>query len=480
MSYGIYIGSNLTADNSVLLGGSGDEPSSHWLVVRPRRKHEAGATITVGVTDRANIPGELSEIPQVPETAKYLAHYYSEYEGFPAPLTNGGLNEHGVAARDIWSPSRRELIQMTKTPQRGPQYSDLSRIVMERARSAREAAEIVGALIDQYGYSTYGGNSHLFADADEGWALVEMAGSAGLWVAERLGPDDVRLFYPGYILAIPHDYAGHPDYMGSPNLISFAVEQGWYDPAAGEPFDVKKVYGEGEGRQRSFRGDTSIADFEAMIRRKAGAVTLQDMMAFVRDPRISLDTTGYGQVAALRHDGRPELRALWAAPTASVTAPFVPYFMGVEDIPAEFSRHRYLTTDEAARFQDPNYAAQEATQYAFRVFKRLLYHTAERPERFLPEVVEALAAFESRMIDELEQVTRIAVTLLEAGEDELARSYLTDYSRTRSLAALDLGNALVNSIEARTKVLYGIRPPSQQVDGERVHCYFEGATFKSR
>ena len=30
-SYAIFVGSNLTEDGSTLLGGTGDEPSSHWL-----------------------------------------------------------------------------------------------------------------------------------------------------------------------------------------------------------------------------------------------------------------------------------------------------------------------------------------------------------------------------------------------------------------------------------------------------------------
>jgi dipeptidase len=88
---------------------------------------------------------------------------------------------------------------MTPKPQRGLNYSDLSKIVMERARTAREAVEIVGDLINKYGYATYGGNSHLFADADEGWVLIEFAGGRGLWVAQRLGPNDIRVSRPGYI-----------------------------------------------------------------------------------------------------------------------------------------------------------------------------------------------------------------------------------------------------------------------------------------
>ena len=164
-SYAIFVGNHLAADGGTMLGGTGDEPSSHWLEIVPRKTYPSGATIRAGVDARANFPGEFIEIPQVRETARYITMNYSEYEGFPAPITNGGLNEFGVAVRDVWSSSRRELQDMTPKPQRGVNYSDLSRIVMERAHSAREAVEIVGNLIDRYGYATYGGNSHFFADA---------------------------------------------------------------------------------------------------------------------------------------------------------------------------------------------------------------------------------------------------------------------------------------------------------------------------
>lgn len=198
-SIAIYVGRNLTADSSVLLGGFGHEPSSHWYEITPRRRFARGTRIEVGITGDARIPGRRMTIPQVTETARFITTNYSEFAGFPPPLTNGGLNEHRVAARDVWSPSRQELRDMTPVPQTGLSYSDLSRIVMERATSARDAAEIVGRLIDEYGYATYGGNSHLFADPEEGWALIDYAGGQGLWAAERLGPDEVRVLYPGHI-----------------------------------------------------------------------------------------------------------------------------------------------------------------------------------------------------------------------------------------------------------------------------------------
>ena len=98
-SVAVYVGKNLTKDGGVILAGFGDEPSSHWLSIVPRRQHAAGETISVGGTPAAAMPGELITIPQVHETFRYIAMEYSYYRGLPAPLINGGLNEYRVAVR---------------------------------------------------------------------------------------------------------------------------------------------------------------------------------------------------------------------------------------------------------------------------------------------------------------------------------------------------------------------------------------------
>ena len=46
-SYAFYVGKNLTEDGSVLVGGTGEEVSSHWLQIFPARDHPANATIQV-------------------------------------------------------------------------------------------------------------------------------------------------------------------------------------------------------------------------------------------------------------------------------------------------------------------------------------------------------------------------------------------------------------------------------------------------
>jgi hypothetical protein len=344
---------------------------------------------------------------------------------------------------------------MTPKPQRGLNYSDLSRIVMERARTAREAVEIVGSLIDQYGEATYGGNSHLFADRDEGWVLIEFAGGKGLWIAERLGPDDIRVSRPGYIGEVPANYRNHPGFRGSANLISFAVEQGWYDPKSGKPFNANLAYGDGRMRQEA------VAMMEDRLRKLAGKIRLEDVIAAVRTPELTRDSAGYGQVAHLRKTSHPELGVLWVAATTSVTAPFIPYHLGVTDVPPEYQRHRYLSDGEASRYMDREWQGIESTRYAFAVFKRLFYLTNEHREEFLPEVASALVAFESRLVESLPVVERTALKLFEVGEPELARAHLTYHSSTEAMNGLQLGEALSASIEARTKLKFGIRKPKQ-------------------
>lgn len=501
-SIGFYVGKNLTEDGSVLLGGFGHEPSSHWLEIVPSGEFPEGATTTVGITDEARMPGELMEIPQARQTNKYITSHYSEFAGFPAPLTNGGLNEHGVAARDIWSPSSERLLEFTDDVQTGPNYSDLSRIAMERASTAREAVEIVGSLIDRYGYSSYGGNSHLFADQNEGWVLVNYGGNQGLWAAERLGPDEARVSFPGYLNPFPVDFQDYPDeYLASDNFLDFAVEQGWFDPEENDEFDPQEVYAGWQPNERVVTethpwGNNVQGELEQELAKELAPVSVTDMLAYVRDPRWSHDRSGYGQVAHLTDRKHPELNVLWTAVTGAVATPYVPIYIGADDVPPEFKQHRYLTSDAASSWLAADYAPLEATRYATRDFKRLMYHTCENPRDFLQPVTAEIEAFEADLLREQKRVERRTSARLKSGRTDDARQMLTDYVEKRLLDSLDLGEDLIRVVEERTRDEYGIRLPggrdlpgetyraesqSMNVDDELqgaggaiVHCYREG------
>jgi len=467
VSYGLYIGKNHTADGIAYLGGYGDEPSSHWLEIVPRQQHPDGARITVGVTPQADLPGRLCDIPQVPQTARHLRVSYSYYKGVPAPLTNGGLNEHGVAVRDIWSGSRAELVAMTPPDQTGPNYSDLARLVLERARTARQGVELIGALIEEFGYSDYGGNSHLIADPEEAWVVIELSGGQKLWAAERLGADSIRASRPGFIGEIPVQEPAHPDYLYAPHLVSFAVEQGWFDPGVRRPFNLNQVYGDGKG---PWAGASWIEAEMARRAARPGKIGMADIVWAIRTERLTGDTAGYGQIVPLHEPGHDALRVLWHTQIGAMAAPFVPVFMGVRAVPEEYRQHRYLSAGESARFLDLRHFRNgragsvsqvpqgiESTRSASQIFKRLLYLIVQHSAVFLPEVTALWEAVERRLIAACPGVTQTAQILLDAGRSDLAADHLDYFTRTELLAALDLADAMARSIEARTRALYGIR-----------------------
>ena len=89
----------------------------------------------------------------------------------------------------------------------------------------------------------------------------------------------------------------------------------------------------------------------------------------------------------------------------------MPYRIGVQRIPPQYGKHRYLTKGEDAGFITEDWQIQEATEFAGRTFKRLMYFTCDHPEKFLPEVTEALVAFEDALIREQEMVVEAAETL---------------------------------------------------------------------
>lgn len=471
MSYGLYVGKNLTADGIAYLAGYGDEPSSHWLEIIPRQEHDARATIRVGVTADADLPGVITEIPQAKITARHIRVSYSYYKGVPAPLTNGGLNEHGVAVRDIWSPSRPELVAMTPLTQTGLNYSDLAHIVLERARTAREGVLLIGELVAKHGEATYGGNSHIIADSEEAWVVIQFSGGQGLWAAERLGPDSIRASRPGYIGEIPVNKARQADFLYSPNFVSFAVSQGWYDPAASTPFNANAIYGDGKGK---WAGVQWIEAEMAKRSNRPEKVRIEDVMWAVRTERLTGDTAGYGQVVPLAEPAYPELRLIWHTQIGAVAAPFVPVFMGVQKVPEEFRMHRYLTAGESSRFLDMRHAISsekesvsrvsqgvESTRSATQIFKRLLNLVFQQSDSYLSEVTAVWEAVEQRLLREQRSISKSAQILLSVKEHELAIQLLTYYTKTELLSGLDLAEKLAQSIEIRIRSLSAINATLQ-------------------
>ena len=248
--------------------------------------------------------------------------------------------------------------------------------------------------------------------------------------------------------------------LGPPHLIEAAVERGWYDPADG-PFDANAVYGDGKGRWDGVRW----MEGELGDRADSGGLTLADVAWAVRTERLTGDSAGYGQIVPLDQPGHDELRLLWHAPIGPVAAPFTPFFCGVEAIPVELGRHRYLGEGEAeslvhARDDNPRSPVPqrvEATPSAVAVYRRLLHLLAEHHEQFLPEVTPVWEALERDLAVGPAEARDAAHLLLDAGRGDLARALLTRFASSSATDALALAAAMADSMDLRSRVLYGIR-----------------------
>ncbi len=190
------------------------------------------------------------EIDQVPHTYGYFHGAF------------GYMNDNQVAFGESTIGNRRQMNNNTPTPKFD--ITALSMIAMERAKTAREAIQIMGDLAVKYGYGhTDSGEMLAVSDPKEVWLFEVMpvgplwtpeSGKPGaVWCAQRV-PDDHVSVCPNESRIGEIDLKKKDFFMASENAISYAVDNKFYDPAGGEPFNWKKAYSPSEGSAVSTKG----------------------------------------------------------------------------------------------------------------------------------------------------------------------------------------------------------------------------------
>ena len=188
------------------------------------------------IVDSHNYTGgiKVGTIPQVEHTYRYFRSRYSF------------INEKGVAMGEStfsYTRSTEKEIAIYNTLVRNSEgvidcwYAQ--DIALERASTAREAVEIMGALVEKYGWDGSGETMNI-TDGKEVW-IAEFYGQ-DLWAAVRIPNDHV--FVAANRARIGEiNLQDTANFMASPNIFSFAIEQGWYDPASNKPFYLYENYG---------------------------------------------------------------------------------------------------------------------------------------------------------------------------------------------------------------------------------------------
>lgn len=145
-----------------------------------------------------------------------------------APLTYtvvGNINEHLVAIGETTWGGRPELVN----PDGVVDYGSLMYIALQRAKTAREAIDVIVTLTEKYGYAS-SGETFSIADPNEAWLFEFIGKGPGqkgvLWVARRV-PDG---YVSGHanaarIRTFPLKAA---DTLYGKDVITFAREKGWF------------------------------------------------------------------------------------------------------------------------------------------------------------------------------------------------------------------------------------------------------------
>lgn len=172
-------------------------------------------------------------------TIPEISHTFGYYTGAYAIM-----NEHQVMFGECTDLTRAEpSFDHTK---RIFYSTELSNVAAERAKTAREAVDLMGDLIERYGY--YGtGETLLVADPGDAW-VMEMTGgtkdgTGGLWVAQRV--PDGTIFVAANTFRIRDVEPNNPDMLYSKNLFATAKANGWWDPATGK-LDWLRTVSDGE------------------------------------------------------------------------------------------------------------------------------------------------------------------------------------------------------------------------------------------
>ncbi|HOQ62100.1 MAG TPA: C69 family dipeptidase, partial [Vicinamibacterales bacterium] len=238
------VGRKATADGSTFVAHNDDSSVADYpLRIVPAADWPKGAKRKIVANGHTREGGNvLGEIPQVPHTYRYFMSRYSfmNEKGVAITESTFGIDtstDYGKKLRDVMYTKGDGLIDCWMAQD----------VALERAATAREAVRIMGDLVNEFGFLTEtggGGEVMTVTDGNELW-VAEFYGR-DIWAAVRV-PDD-HLFVGANRARIGEiDLADTANVMASPKLVSFAVEQGWFDPKAGKPFVVNKTYAPDNG-----------------------------------------------------------------------------------------------------------------------------------------------------------------------------------------------------------------------------------------
>ena len=224
----VIISRGASKDGSVLVSYAADSHTLFGeLYYKPARDWKSGSTLQIYDWDTHK---PLAQIAQV-------SHTYQ---------TVGNMNEFQLIITETTWGGRPEL----EDKNGGIDYGSLIYVALQRARTAREAIDVIVKLANEYGYASEG-ETFSFADKNEAW-IMELIGKGTnirngvnankgiVWVARRV-PDGAICAHANQARIGKFPLNDPENCLYAPDVISFARRQGYFD-GADEEFSFKKAY----------------------------------------------------------------------------------------------------------------------------------------------------------------------------------------------------------------------------------------------
>lgn len=262
-----------TSSGNVILGKNSDRPifDCQPLLFYPRQEWPPGSSIELAYL----------RLPQVRRTYATLGSSPYWCWGYEE-----GINEHSVVIGNeaIFTKSYRATAEAYRsggdTPL-GLLGMELVRLTLERSRSAAEAVEVMGGLVEQYGQFGSGvpGRDHAEGSYD-GSFIVADPGEA--WVVEAIGTRwAARCFSQGYTSISNEPTIRTSWERGSADLIGYALEQGWWRADQRHRFDFARAYVD-DRRPRQV-SHLRLMRSRQLLAEQAGQITPAWMKRIARD-----------------------------------------------------------------------------------------------------------------------------------------------------------------------------------------------------
>ena len=205
----ILVGKKASADGSVMCTYNCDTFGySGWLTSSPAGRHAPGEKIAIrNFWHPAEIRGYVDQVEYTYNVVGYM-------------------NEHQLTILETTFGGREELVN----PEGMLGYDNVMQLALQRCRTAREAVQVMGELLNTYGYCE-SGETFSVCDPDEAW-IMEIIGKGpgrkgAVWAALRI-PDDAICAHANQSRIRQISFKDKDNCLYSKDVVSFAREMGYF------------------------------------------------------------------------------------------------------------------------------------------------------------------------------------------------------------------------------------------------------------